>query len=146
MRLELTRRADYAIRVVVALAASDGEERLSVRALATGRGIPAQVLPRVMTDLASAGIVDVRTGRTGGYRLARPADAVSLLDVIRAVEGDNRRRRCVLRGSACGISTPCDVHEVFEAAQDALLGELARASIASVARTGGWGGLRGSNP
>ncbi len=134
MRLELTKRADYAIRVVLALAEAEDADRLSVRVLATDRGIPAQVLPRVMTDLASAGIVDGRTGRSGGYRLARPAASVSLLDVIRAVEGDNRRRRCVLRGSACGISAPCDVHEVFAAGQDALLGELGRASIASIAR------------
>jgi Rrf2 family protein len=145
MRLELTKRADYAIRVVLALAEADDSERLSVRALAADRNVPAQVLPRVMTDLASAGIVDGRTGRTGGYRLARPAATVSLLDVIRAVEGDQRRRRCVLRGSACGIAAPCDVHEVFATAQDALLAELAQASIASIARTDGWGGLRGSN-
>jgi Rrf2 family protein len=134
MRLELTKRADYAIRVVLALAEADSGDRLSVRTLAEDRGIPVLVLPRVMTDLAAAGIVDGRTGRTGGYRLARPAAAVTLLDVIRAVEGDQRRRRCVLRGSACGTSAPCDVHEVFAAAQDALLAELSQASIASIAR------------
>jgi Rrf2 family protein len=146
MRLELTKRADYAIRVVLALADADGGDRLSVRTLASDRGIPVQVLPRVMTDLAAAGIVDGRTGRAGGYRLARPAAAISLLDVIRAVEGDQRRRRCVLRGSACGVSAPCVVHEVFATAQDALLGELDHASIASIARSGEWGGLWGSNP
>lgn len=148
MRLELTKRADYAIRVVLALADTDPDDgaRLSVRTLAEDRGISVQVLPRVMTDLASAGIVDGRTGRAGGYRLARPATAISLLDVIRAVEGDQRRRRCVLRGSACGISAPCVVHDVFATAQDALLGELEGASIASIARSGGWGGVWGSNP
>ena len=148
MRLELTKRADYAIRVVLALADADPDdgERLSVRTLAEDRGISVQVLPRVMTDLASAGIVDGRTGRTGGYRLAGPATAISLLDVIEAVEGDQRRRRCVLRGSACGISAPCVVHDVFATAQDALLGELEGASIASIARSGGWGGVWGSNP
>jgi Rrf2 family protein len=135
MRLELTKRADYAIRVVLALAEADDADRLSVRTLAADRGIPSQVLPRVMTDLVSAGIVDARTGRSGGYRLAQPASEISLLDVIRAVEGDQRRRRCVLRGSSCDASAPCDVHETFHAAQDALLGELGRAPIAALARS-----------
>jgi Rrf2 family protein len=134
MRLELTKRADYAIRVVLALAEGDDADRRSVRSLASDRGIPIQVLPRVMSDLAAAGIVEGRTGRTGGYLLARSPADISLLDVIRAVEGDQRRRRCVLRGSACGLTAPCDVHEVFAAAQDALLGNLGRASIASVAQ------------
>jgi len=135
MRLELTKRADYAIRVVLALAEADDADRLSVRTLAADRGIPGQVLPRVMTDLVSAGIVDARTGRSGGYRLAKPAAEISLLDVIRAVEGDQRRRRCVLRGSSCDATAPCDVHERFESAQDALLGELDRAPFAALARS-----------
>ncbi len=48
--------------------------------------IPGRFLPQVMADLVAAGLVEGRTGRTGGYRLARPAAAISLLDVIAAVE------------------------------------------------------------
>jgi Rrf2 family protein len=89
-------------------------------------------MPHVLADLAAAGLVTARTGRAGGYRLARPAGAISLLEVITAVEGDARRRACVLRGIPCGSDGFCVVHGVFMAAQDAMLDQLARATLADV--------------
>ena len=91
MRLELTKRADYAIRAVVALAAAAPGERRSVRQIAQERSIPARFLQTVMGDLVEAGVVDAQTGRAGGYRLARSASDISPLDVIEAIEGDSRR-------------------------------------------------------
>ena len=136
MRLELTRRGDYAIRAVLALGRTRDEAVLSVRRIAEAMAIPVQVLPRVMTDLLRAGLVEAVAGRSGGYRLARPAAAISLLAVIEAVEGDSRRRTCVLRGGPCGRDGHCDVHHVFFAAQDAMLATLAEASLASALAPG----------
>lgn len=130
MRVELTKRADYAIRAVVALAAAAPDERLSVRRIAADRAIPVRFLPLVMTDLVRAGLVEGMAGRTGGYRLARPSNAISLLEVIEAIEGDSRRTTCVLRGGPCNVNGVCDVHEVFAATQAAMLRELGGATIA----------------
>lgn len=129
MRLELTRRGDYAVRAVLALATSAAGERLSVSRIAARENIPPRFLPRVMSDLVRGGLVEAVTGRTGGYRLARPAEAISVLDVIEAVEGDARRRTCVLRGGPCGLATVCNVHQVFADAQDQLLRRLAEARL-----------------
>ncbi|GAC1668947.1 MAG: Rrf2 family transcriptional regulator [Candidatus Limnocylindrales bacterium] len=129
MRLELTKRADYAIRAVIALAAAAPDERLSVRRLAAERSIPVRFLPQVMADLVAAGLVEAAAGRSGGYRLARSADSLSLLDVIEAVEGDSRRRTCVLRGGFCALDGVCSVHHVFATAQDELIQRLADATI-----------------
>ena len=80
MRLSLTKRADYAIRAVLALARAPDGERLSVRRLAADQGIPAAFLPQVMADLVTGRLVAGSLGRSGGYRLVRrPAD-LSLLD------------------------------------------------------------------
>ncbi len=128
MRLELTRRADYGIRATIALAQA-GNERRSVRRVAAEQRIPPAFLSRVMADLTRAGIVEATTGRSGGYRLARSAARISLLDVVEAVEGDVRRRTCVLRGGACRLNGVCTVHPVFAAAQDDLLATLARAKL-----------------
>lgn len=135
MRLELSKRADYAIRTVVALAAADPDVRLSVRRIATDQDIPVPFLGRVMGDLVSAAIVEGQTGRSGGYRLARSATAISLLEVIEAVEGDSRRRRCVLRRGPCQDTASCDAHAVFAAGQDELLGRFRTTSIASLQPT-----------
>jgi Rrf2 family protein len=132
MKLELTRRGSYAIRAILALSATD-EEVVSSTRIASSMSIPVRFLPQIMADLVRAGFVEARVGRSGGYRLIRSADSITLLDVIEAVEGDARRRTCVLTGVACGNSdTPCDVHEVFAAAQVALIGELASTSFADI--------------
>jgi Rrf2 family protein len=133
MRLELTRRGDYAVRAMLALAGSEDAAPTTVREIAADMDIPVGFLPRVMADLSRAGLVTSTIGRTGGYALARPPDRISLLEVIEAVEGDSRRTRCVLRGGPCGRDGHCQVHDVFFAAQDAMLARLARASLAEVA-------------
>ncbi len=127
--MELTKRGDYAVRAMIALARVPDGRLLSVRRIAEEMSIPVRFLPQVMGDLVGAGLVEATTGRAGGYRLARPAGAISILDVVEAVEGDSRRRTCVLRGGPCGLDGHCDVHDVFFAAQDAMLGLLAAASL-----------------
>jgi len=132
VRMELTKRGDYAVRAMLALARAPGGRRISVRRIAEEMTIPVRFLPQVMGDLAAAGLVEATTGRAGGYRLTRPATEVSLLDVVEAVEGDSRRRTCVLRGGPCGLDGHCDVHDVFFEAQDAMLRTLAHARLADL--------------
>ena len=134
MRLELTKRADYAIRTVVALAAAAPDQRLSVRRIAADQGIPVRFLPQVMADLGRVGLVEGMPGRTGGYRLVRPAADVTVLEVIEAVEGDSRRQTCVLRGGPCQTNGTCAVHHVFAATQEGMIRQLAAATIGSLAR------------
>ncbi len=136
--MELTKRGDYAVRAILALARTPDGRLLSVRRIAEEMAIPVRFLPQVMADLAAAGLVEATTGRAGGYRLARPADTISLLDVVEAVEGDSRRRTCVLRGGPCGLDGHCDVHDVFFAAQDAMLNTLGAVRLADLpTRRGG---------
>lgn len=134
MRLELTRRGDYAIRAMLALARQPDGSWLSVPAVSSAMAIPERFLPRVMTDLVSAGLVVGRRGRTGGYRLARPATAISLLEIIGAAEPDRGDPTCILRGGPCGRDGTCDVHEAFSQAREAMLGRLGATSLGEVVR------------
>jgi Rrf2 family iron-sulfur cluster assembly transcriptional regulator len=137
MRLELTHRGDYAIRAMIALGRVNGlAGRLSVRHIAAEMQIPVAFLPRVMRDLVAAGLVEATAGRTGGYRLSRQPRAISLLEIIEAIEGDSRRTTCVLRGGPCGRDGHCDVHDVFFAAQQAMLDMLRGASLADLLAPG----------
>lgn len=136
MRADLTKRADYAIRAMIALARHDGESPLSARRIAAEMDIPARFLPQVMVDLTAAGLVHGTAGRNGGHRLARPAATIDLLTIVEAIEGDSRRRSCVLRGGPCDAAGQCDVHAVFSAATDALVRTLAAADLESIARPG----------
>ena len=136
MRLELTRRGDYAVRVMLALARDPGDRWLSVPTVSAAMAIPERFLPRVMVDLVDAGLVVGRRGRTGGYRLARPADAISLLDIIAAAEPEPEERQCILRGGPCDVDGRCAVHDAFGGAREAMLERLGATSLSEVARRG----------
>ena len=130
MRLELTRRADYGVRAMLALARHGGEEPLSAARIAGAMAIPPRFVGQVMGDLVAAGFVEARTGRSGGYRLRRVPAEISILAIVEATEGDSRRRACVLRNAPCSVEGQCDVHWIFQAAQDALIERLSSSTLA----------------
>src|SRR3954453_8867660 len=84
MRLELTRRGDYGVRAILALAGGSAGRPMSSRRITHKMAIPPQILPSVMRELARAGLVDAATGRTGGYRITRPASDITLLAIVEA--------------------------------------------------------------
>jgi Rrf2 family protein len=84
--VKVSAKADYAVRAVVELAAS-GEGPVKSERIAQAQEIPLKFLENIMADLRQAGIVGSRRGAEGGYWLARPADEISLAQVIRAVDG-----------------------------------------------------------
>jgi len=134
----LTHRGAYAIRAVVTLAREGSDEVVPARHIARQMDIPVRFLPQVLGDLGRAGLVEAKLGRSGGYRLARDASQISLLDIIEATEGDARRQTCVLTGQHCGASSvPCDVHQVFSEAQVAILTRLAETSVADIVANAG---------
>lgn len=131
MRLDLTKRSDYAIRAMLALTmAPDG--LLSSRKIADEMKIPPRFLPQIMGDLTRAGLVDAHPGRSGGYKLAQDPATVTLLRVIEAIEGDPHRQICVMRGTPCGVDGQCGVHDVFYAAEGALIEKLSSATLRSI--------------
>lgn len=135
MRLELTRRGDYAVRAMLALSDPTVEPWLSAARISGAMSIPERFLPRVLRDLARAGLVEARTGRTGGYRLARPSGTITLFDVIAAVEPEDDARRCILRGIPCSPDGRCAVHDTFDQARTAMQGRLAATTLADLAAT-----------
>jgi Rrf2 family protein len=138
VKLELTKRGDYAIRTMIALARGDGSLQ-SVRTIADEMAIPPRFLPQVMADLVRAGLVEAVQGRSGGYRLSAPAARTSLLAVVDAVEGASRRETCVLRGGPCGRDGNCSVHAAFATAEEAMLAALGAVTIAVVSDGPIWG-------
>ena len=84
--MRVSAKSDYAIRAAVELAAA-GEGPVKGERLAQAQEIPSNFLENILSDLRNAGIVSSRRGADGGYWLARPAEEITLADVIRAVEG-----------------------------------------------------------
>jgi Rrf2 family protein len=84
--VQISARADYAVRALLALAAAQPAV-VKVETLAAAQQLPRKFLEAILGDLRRAGIVRSQRGADGGYALARPAGEVTLADVIRAVDG-----------------------------------------------------------
>jgi Rrf2 family protein len=85
--VHISAKTDYAIRAVIELASADSPESLTAHAIADAQRIPLRFLLNILADLRRTGLVDSRRGPTGGWWLSRPADTITIADVIRAVDG-----------------------------------------------------------
>lgn len=133
MRLELGRRADYAIRAAVDLATHHGGgDRRKAKVISEAMAIPASYVPQILAELVRAGIAVSVAGRDGGYVLARDPAEVTVLGVVRSVEGDVVSTACVLRGGPCRWDAVCAVHVPWARAQYALLDSLEDTSLADL--------------
>ncbi|MGO9904083.1 MAG: RrF2 family transcriptional regulator [Solirubrobacteraceae bacterium] len=85
--MRISAKADYAVRAVVELASRSDEKPIKAERIATAQEIPLNFLENILGELRHAGIVRSHRGAEGGFRLAKPAGAITIADVIRAVEG-----------------------------------------------------------
>lgn len=130
MRLEITRRADLAIRAFALLGRST--ERVKATSLAETLGTTAAFVPQVIGPLVRSGWVRSDPGPTGGYRCQVPLDEVSVLQVIEAVDGAVDVGRCVVADRPCRSGNPCALHLAWTSARAELLGVLRSTAMSKV--------------
>ena len=132
--MKLSSKTRYGLRALVALARLPLGHTVQVRQLAEQEGIPARFLEQVFQDLRRAGLVSGRRGPRGGFRLNRSAEAIALIDVVRALEGPIRL--VDLRRSAEEAAGPVEatVREALHEAAERMEGVLAEPSVAELAR------------
>src|SRR3970040_2197941 len=133
--MQITRRADYALRAVLHVARSPSDERATAREIAGMQRIPLPFLAKIITRLSAAGILDTSRGVGGGVSLARPLNAISVLDVIEAIDGPVEVNLCVLDRSACPFPQDCPLHTVFCLTQAWLGDEWRRTSFDKLVQT-----------
>ncbi|QEC47207.1 Rrf2 family transcriptional regulator [Baekduia soli] len=85
--MRISAKADYAVRAAIELAVSGNERPTKGDTIAQAQAIPLKFLENILADMRHAGLVTSRRGAEGGYWLARPAEEISVADIIRAVEG-----------------------------------------------------------
>lgn len=132
MRLQLTKRTDYAIRACVHLA-MERTCPIPSHSIAEHMAIPDQFLPQVMADLGRAGIVAATSGKHGGYCLRRDPTTLSLLDVVDAVQDGGRNRPGRLPDGPHDGDPARVLYPVWSMAEAAFIDVLAGASIADLA-------------
>lgn len=133
MQVVLGSRGDYTVRAVLYLARHPGRQRR--RDISAAMDIPDKFLPQILSALVRARIARSTVGRQGGYELARPAQSVTLREVVEVAEGPLRSDKCLLRGGPCYWAEKCAMHDAWTAASAALTDELAATTFADLART-----------
>ena len=130
----ITKEADYALRVMLFLARA-GEAAASTARLAAELDIPYRFLRKIVRRMVEAGLIGSRRGKGGGVRLKRPAERISLLDVLNAMD---RRgvalNACGERGQPCPRHGGCAVHPELRGVQRAIDERLAGITFAALAR------------
>ena len=136
---------EYGIHCLIFLVGDRGESReASVRDLAELQGVPLDYLAKIFTKLAKSTLVVATEGVRGGFKLARPADEISLLDIVNAIDGQKMifdckeiRGRCALFEGAApdwALEGHCSVHAAMLTAQKRMEEALAQQTILDLAR------------
>jgi len=130
----VNRQTDYAVRVVLALAKQPQGTRLSSAVIGREMLIPAAFLSRIVAQLAQAGLVLTFPGRDGGLQLARPADEITLWDVVGLMEDPFLLSECMLGEQACPFEGACPVRGRWDRLQKVILEELVRTKFSDLAQ------------
>lgn len=134
MDLTLSKRGDYVVRSALCLArAYESGEHRKIREVVAEMDVPQTFASQILADLVRAGLATSRAGKAGGYRLARPPEEMSLLEVVEAGEGPLRPDRCALGEGPCRWESVCPLHEIWGAATGALRETLGGTSLATLA-------------
>jgi Rrf2 family protein len=129
----MTKKSDLALKSLRCIGDA-GDELVAGRVLAESLGITTHYLPQVIAPLVKAGWIKSTPGPRGGYRLVVALKDISVLDGIEASEGRLEEQGCVQRGIPCPETELWALHEPWQAAREAMLDQLASASIAENVR------------
>jgi Rrf2 family protein len=128
----LSRSSEYAIRALTFLAQQQGEEFHLARDMAQQLGIPAPFLGKVLQPLVARGILFSQRGRSGGFRLAQPANKVTLLQIVDTQESLGKARQCVLGQPVCTDEFACPLHAEWRHTADTFLTRLNNTTLQEV--------------
>lgn len=120
----ISNKARYAFRALFAVAGAPAGESLTTAEIARTHNIPQKFLEQIMVDLKKSGILESRRGKSGGYVMLRPADTISLGEVLRLFEGPLAPLPCLSRQAYrrcddCRDEATCELRREFGRSYDA---------------------------
>ena len=133
MGLQLTRGGEYAVRAMTYLARFPEGHVASLHDIGQAQEIPESFLAKILQILVHAGLAVSQRGAHGGFALARPAEQITMRDVIQAVDGPISVNLCTLDPEECERSGNCEVHKAWLRAQEQLMDVLGGVTLSSLA-------------
>ena len=131
--LKLTKKADYGLIALKHLAVSSRSGTASAKEIADAYGIPLPLLAKILQKLTKTGLLLSVSGSSGGYKLARRPEKISVLEVIHAINGPVILTTCFTDHGLCDQSQKCTVREPLRKVHEAIIDLLRRITIAEMA-------------
>jgi len=138
--VKLSLRGEYALRALVVLGLNYEQREAVVRiqTISEQQNIPKRFLEQILNDLRSGGMLESRRGVSGGYRLRRSPEQITLAEVIRRIEGPLAPVRCVserfYKPCSCPDEARCGVRSVMKDVRDAIVKILENVTVAELCR------------
>ena len=133
--LSLSNTTGYAVHALVCLTRCNAEWYLA-KDVSACSGVPLAYLQKVLAQLRDAGLVEGKRGYRGGFRLARPAEEITMMEVAEIVDSEIREPKCLLGLKACSDEDPCPSHAFWKEGRKRLFEELQRLTIGEIADFG----------
>lgn len=111
--MRLSKSCTYAVRASVYLALRREDRYVPIREISSTLDISYHFLTKILQTLTGKDILTSYRGPSGGVGLARPAEQISVLDIVLAMEGPDYFEQCLLGFPGCGESTPCPLHDTW---------------------------------
>lgn len=131
--LRLSKKADYALMAMKHLAVRTDAASASAREIAEQYDIPVELMAKVLQQLARRGLLTSHQGTRGGYQLSKPTTAISVADIIQAIDGPLTMTSCSTEDEQCEQFTKCNVRDPLWRIKDRILAALATCSLAEIA-------------
>jgi len=134
--MKRAQKSEYGLLALLELAREYGHGPLQSAAIARRRDIPAQYLQQILLSLRQAGLVASERGPRGGHELARPPEAITLLEAVEALEGSTATMECTMPGlqPGCSQSGHCVLIDVWRRVDEATQNVLRSITLADLAR------------
>lgn len=130
--MRLTTRSRYGTRLMLDLAQNDGSGPVSISEIARRQNISVKYLEKIITRLKKNGFIISKRGPKGGHILARPANGISIGEIVRAMEGESALIRCAETGKVCEREVKCKMHNVWLQASQAMMDRLDSIKLADL--------------
>lgn len=136
--MKLSSQTDYGLKALLFLAGQPRGKVLTLFEIAKASRLPQSFLAKIFQKLVQHAIVKSFRGATRGYALDRPAKAISVLEVIEAIEGPNLFDRCIFWDNRCANKDPCPLHEGWMSVKPHFVELFQQTTVEDLARGRAW--------
>ena len=134
MSILFSKQCEYALQAITYIAMQPAQSMTSIKDLAATLTIPYHFLAKILQELTLQGLLFSQKGPNGGFGLAKPAQSITLLNVVEAIDGLDFANKCVMGFRHCDDSAPCAAHTHWRILRRGIHSMLAKRSLSQVAK------------